>query len=318
MRDNALTRAYPWGICATLVGLLTACVRPQEAPPVHWQQSAWRAPEQEMAAPRARMGAVQPLPPRLAVVLGEGFRKQVQVMEWGESPRAIATPTPTYVGPAPPRISADGRYLVYTSPKGPGMRLVLWDIPGNREIILPGLAEGFPRDPDLSAHANYLIFLDGPVRNTRLRVYDRTRFELQEWPLPTQLAVTLRQPTLSGDGHLVAVEAASHQGDRNILLFERETQRPLPPQSVNSPAEERTPALSMNGRYLAYTSNTGGTLDILIYDRVRERAVSAIASNTLQDEDHPRFSGEAIQWLHYTRSATKQLNWVVSPFNPED
>src|SRR5579885_2363661 len=104
-------------------------------------------------------------------------------------------------------------------------------------------------------------------------------------------------PSLSGDGRLLAFAAWNRPGVGprwDLLLFDTAAKKRLDLPGLNTPAnDERMPALSGDGRWLAYASNAKGGVgltDICLYDRRAGKMVAVPELNSPQMDVEPSLS----------------------------
>jgi Tol biopolymer transport system component len=135
-------------------------------------------------------------------------------------------------------------------------------------------AEGHP---SLSRDGRFCAFTYELENNTgRIYFWDRKEQKLLEHPVLNSSPNAQMGPSLSADGNLIAFSAWGRPGAGgqgwHVFLYDRSSAAKmvdLP--GLNSPtAEDRLPALSGDGRWLAFTSNRKGGVgltDVYLYDR---------------------------------------------------
>jgi len=169
---------------------------------------------------------------------------------------SVATPRQRASADIHPSLSQDGRLCAFTLElENQRGRLTLWDLKDQKSIDLPTLN-------------------DSPN--------------------------ALMKPSLSGDGKLLAFSAWNRPGGAgqgwHVFLYDVAAQKHLDLPNLNSPAfEERMPALSGDGRFLAYTSNARGGVgltDIYLYDRQENKVLALPELNSKGMDVEPSLSAD--------------------------
>ena len=131
-----------------------------------------------------------------------------------------------------PRLSYNGRYLVFASDRHRQRSIFLYDLQSRRLLPLPGLNQpgSIQDEPDISADGRYIVYLSEQEGKTDIFVYDRQSFQTEN--ITKNILAQVRQPTISGDGRLIAFES-NRTGRWNIEIFDRGLTQPLslPPNS---------------------------------------------------------------------------------------
>ena len=106
-------------------------------------------------------------------------------------------------------------------------------------------------------------------------------------------------PTLSGNGRWMAFAGWSRPGGNqrwDVYLYDLEEEQLDVLSPVNSqPNDERMPALSSNGRWLAFTSNSKsgvGLVDVFLFDRQSKRTFTLPRANSSARDVDPSLSGD--------------------------
>jgi Tol biopolymer transport system component len=79
-------------------------------------------------------------------------------------------------------------------------------------------------------------------------------------------------------------------GGRDIYLYDRTKKSFVPLPGLNSVANEQTPCLSPDGRYLVFVSERikgEGERDIYLYDRVQEKLLPTPGLNSKREDMDP-------------------------------
>lgn len=156
--------------------------------------------------------------------------------------------------------------------------------------------------PSLSDDGRYCTFASqiGIANGGQTEIWDRKDKKLLDLPgLHGLLKTHQMGATQSGDGGLIAFSAWAWPGRSvrwNVLLYDTATKKTIDVPKLNHEAfDQRMPALSADGRYVAYASNAKpgvGLTDIYLYD-VKEKAVIGLPEMNSKSADlQPALSGD--------------------------
>ncbi len=202
-----------------------------------------------------------------------------------------------------PSLSADGRLCVCASEleNNLSQNRVFDRVAGQDVSPLPELnhPDGVQLGTTVSADGRWVAFAGwrrpGPA-GWNLFLYDLPARKLA--PLPVNTDEDEQAPTLSGDGRLIAFvvnQRPGGAGRSDIAVFDRQTERYLALALVNSAYRELDPALSADGRWLAFTSDRPGGVgarDVYVYD-LRSGALAPLPGlNGLGHDQTPALSGD--------------------------
>jgi Tol biopolymer transport system component len=154
----------------------------------------------------------------------------------------------------------------------------------------------------LSADGRYCAFSAqfGVTDGARIEIWDRKEKKLLEMPIVNDAPKVHRmQPSLSGDGARVAFVAWAWPGAGSrwdVFVWDRTAKKMLDVPHLNTDKnDERMPALSNDGRFLAYTSNApggvGGT-DVYLYDLHAKEVATLAEMNSKQLDTEPSLSAD--------------------------
>ena len=133
-----------------------------------------------------------------------------------------------------PNLSANGRYLVFSSTRDSSHNVYLYDLENRRLINLPGLnSEQFTANqPAVSNNGRFIVFVSNRLGKSEIFLYDReTRgFENISRGNPGDV----RNPTISGDGSTIAYEQNS-LGQWDIEVFLRGDDAPRDVEEIPVP-----------------------------------------------------------------------------------
>jgi Tol biopolymer transport system component len=156
-------------------------------------------------------------------------------------------------------------------------------------------AEGHP---SLSHDGRFCAFTFELENNTgQVYFWDRQEQKLVEHPTLNNSPNAQMGPSLSSDGSLIAFSALSRPGAGqgwHVLLYDRTAKKTLDLPALNSQtAEDRLPALSHDGRWLAFVSNRPGGVgltDIYLYDCKAQKLLTLPKLNSKQMDIEPSLS----------------------------
>jgi Tol biopolymer transport system component len=134
----------------------------------------------------------------------------------------------------------------------------------------------------------------------RIRLWDLKDHKAVEHPALDESPNAQMRPTVSADGKLLAFAAWNRPRAPSlhwhIFLYDIPARKLLDLPNLNSKAfDERMPALSGDGRFLAYTSNARGSVgltDIYLYDRQAASVLLLPEMNSKQMDSEPSLSGD--------------------------
>jgi Tol biopolymer transport system component len=159
-------------------------------------------------------------------------------------------------------------------------------------------AEGHP---SLSHDGRYCAFTFELENNTgQIYFWDRKEQKLLEHPALNNSPNAQMGPSLSRDGNLIAFSAWGRPGAAgqgwHVFLYDRAAKKMLDLPELNSPAyEDRLPALSGDGRWLAFVSNRKdgvGRTDVYLYDRRDAKLLDLAPMNSPHQDTEPSLSAD--------------------------
>ena len=202
-----------------------------------------------------------------------------------------------------PSVSADGKRLVVSTlyrPGPSGWNLAVSDADG-KPLDLPGLnSDDDDRMPSLSADGRRLAFASSRPGGAGLQ--DLFLYDLQErrlTPLPGLNSPSREtEPSLSADGRWLAFVSTRPQragapagsGNLDVYLYDTTAKALVALPGLNGPGPDQSPALSPDGRFIAFVSERisgEGGRDVYLYDRKAARLVSTPGLNSPRDDADP-------------------------------
>jgi Tol biopolymer transport system component len=135
-------------------------------------------------------------------------------------PQTMGATLNSVVADQQPRLSYDGRYLVFVSDRSRQREIFLYDQQQNRLIPLPGLNQVgvFQDQPDLSADGRYIVYVSEQSGKPDIWLYDRQTLISEN--ITRNQSGEFRHPTISGDGRFIAFET-NYSGRWNISIYDR-------------------------------------------------------------------------------------------------
>ena len=176
--------------------------------------------------------------------------------------------------------------------------VVLYDRGSNSLVSLPGLNTDYESDdwPSLTADGRYIVFSSyRPASGGSVTfVYDRNTTSMVSLPRPAAPATGDNWPTgVSLDGRYVASYDTVPGDGSDVFLYDRNASAFVTLSGLNSTAEDTFPALSSDGRYLAFQStrsDASGFSHVYLYDRNTSSFVDCPGLNSTYRDAAPRLN----------------------------
>jgi Tol biopolymer transport system component len=154
--------------------------------------------------------------------------------------------------------------------------------------------------PSLSHDGRFCAFASELENQTgRIQLWDLKEKKLLELPALNDTPHAQMGAALSGDGQLLAFTAWNRPGASqrwDVLLYDVAARKLLDLPGLNTQAfDERMPALSGDGRFLAFTSNAKGGVgltDIHLYDRGERQVLALPGLNSEHLDVEPSLSAD--------------------------
>jgi Tol biopolymer transport system component len=155
--------------------------------------------------------------------------------------------------------------------------------------------------PTLSHDGRYCAFTFELENKTgQIYLWDLQDQKLIHMPAINETPNAQMGPAFSGDGNLIAFAAWKRPGGAgqgwHVYLFDRAAKKLLDLPGLNNPAfEDRMPALSGDGRYLAFASNRkggAGLTDLYVYDRKESKLLTLPDLNSKNMDVEPSLNAD--------------------------
>ncbi len=158
-------------------------------------------------------------------------------------------------------------------------------------------AEGHPT---LSHDGRWCAFTFEVENNAgRVSLWDLKEQKLVEMPVINDSPNAQMGPSFTGDGNLIAFSAWNRPGAGegwHVFLYDRAMKKLLDLPGLNGQScDDRAPALSGDGRWLAFASNRKGgegLSDVYLYDRTEGKVVDVPGLNSRQMDVEPSLSAD--------------------------
>ncbi|MBM4005278.1 MAG: hypothetical protein FJ295_18640 [Planctomycetes bacterium] len=214
-------------------------------------------------------------------------------LDWGDfarTPNAIFSPS----------LSADGRWLVFSTWNRPGRSprwdLGLFDVTERQLVELPAIntTTNDERRACLSGNGQWIVYTSNSPDGrglTDIRMHHRGSDKVLLLP-EVNSSASESFPSLDDDGRLICLSSDRDGGlgGFDIYLFDRDARQFVDLPGLNSPGHEQSPSLSADGRYIAFVSErleSEGEHDIFVYDRTLGKLLPTPGLNTDRDDYDP-------------------------------
>ncbi|MEB3327894.1 MAG: hypothetical protein VKQ33_01535 [Candidatus Sericytochromatia bacterium] len=191
-----------------------------------------------------------------------------------------------------PRVSANGRWLIYATDVNGDWDIYLYDVKTGLVDMLPTLNTEYdevaPTVDDAGTTIAYVMERGG---YQTLGLHDLTTGRSFVPTTVAQLGGDVRTPWLSGDGSFVAFTADVDYTGWDIFIYDIEGATLISPPFVNSPDDEVDPALNGDGSLLVFSTDRMGSDDIMLADMTSGVLDRLMLANSPYDERSPRFLG---------------------------
>lgn len=209
-----------------------------------------------------------------------------------------------------PRVSANGRWLIYATDVNGDWDIYLYDLKTGLVDMLPTLNTEYdevaPTVDDDGTTVAYVLERGG---YQTLGLHDLTTGRSYVPTVVAQLGDDVRTPWLSGDGNYVAFAADVDYTGWDIFIYDIEAATLISPPFVNSPDDEMDPALNADGSMLVFATDRMGSDDIMLAEMTTGVLDRLMLANSPYDERSPRFLGGDEQAIVFNtdRSGDRQL-----------
>jgi Tol biopolymer transport system component len=155
--------------------------------------------------------------------------------------------------------------------------------------------------PALSKDGRYCVFtFEVENQTSKVLCWDRKEQKLVEIPTINDSPNALLMPSVSSDGNLIAFAGWNRPGGPgpgyHVFLYDRPAKKLVDLPGLNSQAfDDRQPALSGDGRFLAFVSNRkggAGLTDLYLYDRKESKLASVPELNSKYTELEPSLNAD--------------------------
>jgi Tol biopolymer transport system component len=190
-------------------------------------------------------------------------------------------------------------------PKHPNIFFYEHDGIANGKIIgsvgTPRAMASAEAHPSLSHDGRYCAFTFELENKTgQIKCWDLKEQKLVDLPTINDSPNAQMAPSFGGEGNLIAFAAWNRPGGAgpgwHVYLYDRSIKKLLDLPGLNSQAfDDRLPALSGDGRYLAFASNRKGGMgltDLYLFDHKESKLLDVPGLNTKHAEIEPALNGD--------------------------
>ena len=155
--------------------------------------------------------------------------------------------------------------------------------------------------PVLSQDGRYCVFtFEIENQTSKIRCWDRKEAKLVEMPIINDSPNALLGASVSSDGNLIAFAGWNRPGGPgrgyHVFLYDKVGKKLLDLPGLNTQSfDDRMPALSGDGRFLAFVSNRKGGIgltDLYLYDRKDNKLVDLPGANSPYSELEPALNAD--------------------------
>jgi Tol biopolymer transport system component len=155
--------------------------------------------------------------------------------------------------------------------------------------------------PALSQDGRYCVFtFEVENKTSQILCWDRKQGKLVVLPAINESPNALLAPSISSDGNLIAFSGWNRPNGPgpgyHVFLYDRSARKLVDLPGLNSQAfDDRLPALSGDGRFLAFASNRkggAGLTDLYLYDRKESKLVAVPELNSKYTELEPSLNSD--------------------------
>jgi Tol biopolymer transport system component len=166
------------------------------------------------------------------------------------------------------------------------------------------------RDAAISGDGNWIVYVSDEEGTPGIRLYSVQSGDVFSVPGATRQGLAAGSPTLSANGKHIAYEAgpADGSGTTDLFVYDLDTGIQSSPPFANTLANELTPQLSDDGRYLLFASDRFGRSALFEADLTSGDTITLIPMDADVDDEIPVYFGDGThQILYQARDRTGRI-----------
>ncbi|MEB3327892.1 MAG: hypothetical protein VKQ33_01525 [Candidatus Sericytochromatia bacterium] len=188
-----------------------------------------------------------------------------------------------------PRLSSNGRWLVYQSNESGDNDILLFSLESQLINTLPTLNTNADEEqPDVSNDGDVIVYVSNRAGSDELRVFDLVDGNNFRVPIANRGLYDVNWPTISGNGEVIAYGASDGQS-ADVFVYSLRDAAQLTPPFLNTPDGEYNPDLNEHGDLIAFVSNRRGSEDIYAVDMRSGFTDNLVLANSPYIEQEPRW-----------------------------
>ncbi|MEB3220599.1 MAG: hypothetical protein VKS61_00835 [Candidatus Sericytochromatia bacterium] len=206
-----------------------------------------------------------------------------------------------------PRLSSNGRWLVYQSNESGDNDVLLFSLESQLINTLPTLNTNADEEqPDVSNDGDVIVYVSNRAGADELRVFDLVDGNNFRVPIANRGLYDVNWPTISGNGEVIAYGASDGQS-ADVFVYSLRDAAQLTPPFLNTPDGEYNPDLNEQGDLIAFVSNRRGSEDIYAVDMRSGFIDNLVLANSPHTEQEPRWLAGADDALVFHTNRTGEF-----------
>lgn len=206
-----------------------------------------------------------------------------------------------------PRLSSNGRWLVYQSNESGDNDILLFSLESQLINTLATLnTDADEEQPDVSNDGDVIVYVSNRAGGDELRVFDLVDGNNFRVPIANRGLYDVNWPTISGNGEVIAYGASDGQS-ADVFVYSLMDAAQLTPPFLNTADGEYNPDLNEGGDLIAFVSNRRGSEDIYAVDMRSGFIDNLVLANSPYIEQEPRWLAGADDALVFHTDRTGEF-----------